>query len=70
MTYVGIDVEALVVEHGGGELHHLCEDEEVLQAMRYLFGDELNEVRDQLVQAGIAPQTCESGHSVLVVGFV
>ena len=22
-TYVGVDVEALVVEHGGGELHHL-----------------------------------------------
>lgn len=49
VAYVWINVEALVVEHGGGELHHLGQNEEILQTVRDFFGDELHEVGHQLV---------------------
>ena len=67
---IWVDVEALVVEHGGRELHHLLEDEQALEVMGDLFRYELHEVRYQLVQPRITPKTGQSGYAILVVGFV
>lgn len=46
MVYVGIDIEGFVIEHGGGEFHHLGEDKEVLEVVSDLFRDELDKIRD------------------------
>ncbi len=43
---IRVDVEALVVEHGGGELHHLGKDKDVLEVVGHFFGDVLYKVRD------------------------
>ena len=67
---VGVYEEALVVEHRGGELHDLSEDEEVLEVVRDFFGDELHKVRDQLVQTWIGTEAGEGGDAVFVVRFV
>ena len=49
LTYVGLKEEAIIVEHRVGELHDLCEDEEVLRAVGDLLRYELYEVWHQLV---------------------
>lgn len=44
ITHIGVHVEAFVVEHGGGELHHLRQGEYVFQFVCDLFGNELHKV--------------------------
>lgn len=41
---VRVDVEALIVEHGGGELHHPGKDKKILKVVGYFFGDVLYKV--------------------------
>lgn len=43
---VGVDVEALIVEHSRGELHHLREDKKIFEVVGYFFGDVLYKVGD------------------------
>lgn len=41
---VGVDVEALIVEHGGCKLHHLREDKKIFEVVGDLFGDVLYKI--------------------------
>lgn len=58
VAYVRIDVEVLIIEHSRRKLHHLCENEKTLESMSNLFGNELDKVRDKLVDAWVIPHAC------------
>ena len=52
-SYIGVDEEGLVVGHGGCELHHLIEDECIVERMCDFLCDELYKVGNELVETRI-----------------
>lgn len=54
-AYVRVNEETLIFKHSGRELHHLSENKQISEVVSDLFGDELHEVRHELVEAWIAP---------------
>ena len=43
---VRVEVETPIVEHGGGELHHMGENKERFEVVGHFFGDELHKIRN------------------------
>lgn len=53
-----------------GKLHHLIEDEQIPEVVRDLFGNELEEVREELVKARVMAERREGGSAKGLVGVV
>ena len=56
-TYIGIDVEALVIQKRFSKLHHLLKNEQVFEIVGNFLGDELHKIWHELVQAWVTLQT-------------
>ncbi len=69
-TYVGIDVEGCILHQSLSHVHHLGQDEDILQTVGNLLRNELNEVGDQLVETRVIPETGICGGSVLFACFI
>lgn len=50
---VRVDQETFIVQQGGRNMHRLSQHKEILQTVGDFLGDEVNEVRNELVKTGI-----------------
>ena len=57
-AYIGIDVEAFVMQYSLGEVHHLLENEQVFEVVGNFLGNKLYKIWHKLVQAWVTFQAC------------
>ena len=69
-AYIRIEEETFVVQHCVCKLHHLCQYENVLDAMSDFFGNDLHKIRYELMQARVAANTGESCDAIIVVCLI
>lgn len=69
-AYIGIDVEALVIQHSLSEVHHLLENEQVFEVVGNFLSNKLYKIWHELVQAWVTFQASNCSASIIQVVFV
>jgi hypothetical protein len=69
-AHIRINVERLVLNQGLGHVHDLCKDEDILETVGDLLGNELHKIWHKLVQTWILPKTGIPRGAIIFAGLI